>query len=117
MRHARCVACAHAAACYDREHKQIHSCARQPLCLADRMRLLRARVCVCRTQCSFLEYRGFKCVYRRYASLFFIVGVDNTEVRHPALRCLLRLPSRGGPNGGAAWLARGAGSVFAEATR
>lgn len=36
------------------------------------------RRCLSRTeyQCSFIEYRGFKVVYRRYASLFFIVGVD-----------------------------------------
>jgi len=34
------------------------------------------RKCLSRSelQCSFLEYRGFKVVYRRYASLFFIVG-------------------------------------------
>lgn len=25
-------------------------------------------------QCSFVEYRGYKVIYRRYASLFFIVG-------------------------------------------
>mmetsp|Transcript_10227 Transcript_10227/g.11693 ORF Transcript_10227/g.11693 Transcript_10227/m.11693 type:complete len:174 (-) Transcript_10227:360-881(-) len=25
-------------------------------------------------QCSFIEYRGYKVIYRRYASLFFIVG-------------------------------------------
>jgi AP-4 complex subunit sigma-1 len=30
-------------------------------------------------QCSFFEYREFKAVYRRYASLYFIVGVDNSE--------------------------------------
>lgn len=33
-------------------------------------------------QCSLLEHRGYKCIYRRYASLFFIVGTDtdsNTE--------------------------------------
>lgn len=24
--------------------------------------------------CSFLAYRGYKVIYRRYASLFFIVG-------------------------------------------
>ena len=30
-------------------------------------------------QCSFIEYRGYKVIYRRYASLFFIVGVDNDE--------------------------------------
>jgi AP-4 complex subunit sigma-1 len=27
-------------------------------------------------QCAFIEYREDKCVYRRYASLFFIVGVE-----------------------------------------
>ena len=26
-------------------------------------------------QCSFVEYRQYKIVYRRYASLFFIVGL------------------------------------------
>ena len=30
-------------------------------------------------QCSFLEYRGYKIIYRRYASLYFIVGVDDDE--------------------------------------
>jgi AP-4 complex subunit sigma-1 len=46
------------------------------------------RKCLSRSelQCSFLEYRGYKVIYRRYASLFFIVGtkpdtgeVENTE--------------------------------------
>ncbi len=39
------------------------------------------RKCLARTenQCSFLEYRNYKCIYRRYASLFFIVGVDQEE--------------------------------------
>jgi AP-4 complex subunit sigma-1 len=47
------------------------------------------RKCLSRSelQCSFLEYRGFKVIYRRYASLFFIVGTkpdvgtgeENTE--------------------------------------
>lgn len=34
------------------------------------------RKCLSRSelQCSFLEYRGHKVIYRRYASLFFIVG-------------------------------------------
>ena len=34
------------------------------------------RKCLSRSelQCSFVEYRGFKVIYRRYASLFFIVG-------------------------------------------
>mmetsp|Transcript_62441 Transcript_62441/g.167490 ORF Transcript_62441/g.167490 Transcript_62441/m.167490 type:complete len:102 (+) Transcript_62441:175-480(+) len=30
-------------------------------------------------QCSFLEYKGDKIIYRRYASLFFILGVDDEE--------------------------------------
>jgi len=39
------------------------------------------RKCLSRneTQCSFLEYQNHKIIYRRYASLFFIVGVDETE--------------------------------------
>ena len=39
------------------------------------------RKCLSRTetQCSFYEYRGYKVVYRRYASLFFIVGVSDGE--------------------------------------
>ena len=34
------------------------------------------RKCLSRSelQCSFLEYRGHKVIYRRYASLFFILG-------------------------------------------
>lgn len=32
-------------------------------------------------QCSFVEHRNYKVVYRRYASLFFLVGVDNDEVQ------------------------------------
>lgn len=34
------------------------------------------RKCLSRSelQCSFVEYRGYKVVYRRYASLFFIIG-------------------------------------------
>ncbi|XP_044980636.1 AP-1 complex subunit sigma-1-like isoform X4 [Hordeum vulgare subsp. vulgare] len=39
------------------------------------------RKCLARTdqQCSFVEHRNYKVVYRRYASLFFLVGVDNDE--------------------------------------
>eukprot|EP00484_Ammonia_sp_Unknown_P006325 CAMPEP_0197055832 /NCGR_PEP_ID=MMETSP1384-20130603/74026_1 /TAXON_ID=29189 /ORGANISM="Ammonia sp." /LENGTH=147 /DNA_ID=CAMNT_0042489561 /DNA_START=32 /DNA_END=475 /DNA_ORIENTATION=- len=38
------------------------------------------RKCLARGEheCSFIEYRGYKVVYRRYASLFFIVGVDSS---------------------------------------
>uniref|UniRef100_A0A7S2UUI5 AP complex subunit sigma n=1 Tax=Fibrocapsa japonica TaxID=94617 RepID=A0A7S2UUI5_9STRA len=39
------------------------------------------RKCLSRAeyQCSFLEYRGYRVIYRRYASLFFIVGVGADE--------------------------------------
>ncbi|XP_049934394.1 AP-4 complex subunit sigma isoform X2 [Nymphaea colorata] len=39
------------------------------------------RKCLTRTdqQCSFVEHRNYKIVYKRYASLFFMVGVDNDE--------------------------------------
>ncbi|KAI8466373.1 MAG: AP complex, mu/sigma subunit [Monoraphidium minutum] len=39
------------------------------------------RKCLARTdkQCSFFEHRAYKVVYRRYASLFFMVGVDAEE--------------------------------------
>lgn len=30
-------------------------------------------------QCNFVEHRDFRVVYRRYASLFFMVGVDEEE--------------------------------------
>ncbi|KAJ3436549.1 ap-4 complex subunit sigma-1 [Anaeramoeba flamelloides] len=30
-------------------------------------------------ECSFLEFRDLKVIYRRYASLFFLVGVDEEE--------------------------------------
>jgi hypothetical protein len=38
------------------------------------------RKCLARNekQCSFMEYRDIKLVYRRYASLYFIVGIDST---------------------------------------
>ena len=36
------------------------------------------RKCLSRqeNQCSFIEHRQYKVMYRRYASLFFILGVD-----------------------------------------
>lgn len=39
------------------------------------------RKCLARNekQCSFMEYRDMKLVYRRYASLYFIVGIDTLE--------------------------------------
>jgi AP-4 complex subunit sigma-1 len=48
-------------------------------------------------QCSYVEYRNYKCVYRRYASLFFIVGVSGEhnelsvlEFIHNLVECLDR---------------------------
>ena len=29
--------------------------------------------------CNILEYKDYKIIYRRYASLFFIVGIDNDD--------------------------------------
>ncbi|XP_020215513.1 AP-4 complex subunit sigma isoform X2 [Cajanus cajan] len=39
------------------------------------------RKCLARNEhkCSFVEHRNYKIVYRRYASLFFLVGVDDGE--------------------------------------
>lgn len=39
------------------------------------------RKCLSRTenQCSFLEHRQYKAIYRRYASLYFIIGLDDHE--------------------------------------
>ncbi|KAN0000348.1 hypothetical protein ACTFIZ_000795 [Dictyostelium cf. discoideum] len=39
------------------------------------------RKCLSRTeiQCSFVEYKDYKVIYRKYATLFFIVAVDTTE--------------------------------------
>nr|XP_021509861.1 AP-4 complex subunit sigma-1 isoform X1 [Meriones unguiculatus]XP_021509862.1 AP-4 complex subunit sigma-1 isoform X1 [Meriones unguiculatus]XP_021509863.1 AP-4 complex subunit sigma-1 isoform X1 [Meriones unguiculatus] len=30
-------------------------------------------------QCSFIEYKDFKLIYRQYAALFIVVGVNETE--------------------------------------
>eukprot|EP01137_Pigoraptor_chileana_P016655 Opistho-2@73659 len=39
------------------------------------------RKCLARNenQCSFMEFKNMKVVYRRYASLFFIIGIDHGE--------------------------------------
>lgn len=39
------------------------------------------RKCLTRNdaQCPFFEFKNFKVVYKRYASLFFIIGVDSDE--------------------------------------
>ena len=41
-------------------------------------------------QCSFMEYKNYKVVYRRYASLYFIIGIDNSEVSFLLCSCKLR---------------------------
>ncbi|XP_072123355.1 AP-4 complex subunit sigma-1 isoform X2 [Mobula birostris] len=37
--------------------------------------------CLSRTkdQCSFVEYKDFKLVYRQYAALFVVIGIDDSE--------------------------------------
>ncbi|KAI4997473.1 hypothetical protein ZWY2020_052815 [Hordeum vulgare] len=40
-------------------------------------------------KCSFVEHRNYKVVYRRYASLFFFVGVDNDEASDRFCTCML----------------------------
>ncbi|KAM5129230.1 LOW QUALITY PROTEIN: AP-4 complex subunit sigma-1 [Mantella aurantiaca] len=39
------------------------------------------KLCLSRSkdQCSFIEYKDFKLVYRQYAALFIVVGVDESE--------------------------------------
>lgn len=31
-------------------------------------------------QCSFVEYKDFKLVYRQYAALYIVVGITDSEV-------------------------------------
>lgn len=64
------------AQCWLRERAGVcQRCPRTRLCPACRM-----------LQCSFFEHRAYKIVYRRYASLFFMVGVDDDEVRGAGAR-------------------------------
>ena len=44
------------------------------------------RKCLSRTenQCSFLEHHQYKVIYRRYASLYFIVGLEEEDVNELA---------------------------------
>ncbi|XP_056402009.1 AP-4 complex subunit sigma-1 isoform X2 [Hyla sarda] len=39
------------------------------------------RLCLSRPkdQCSFVEYKDFKLVYRQYAALFIVIGIDESE--------------------------------------
>jgi AP-4 complex subunit sigma-1 len=48
-------------------------------------------------QCSIVEHRGMKVIYRRYASLFFIVGVDEHENElavHEFIHCIVETLDR-----------------------
>lgn len=50
----------------------------------DERRVMEAEIvrkCLTRAdkQCNFIDHRNFRVVYRRYASLFFLVGVDADE--------------------------------------
>ena len=57
------------------------------------------RKCLSRSelQCSFIEYRGFKVIYRRYASLFFIVGTKaDFDVRKSSSTVALSTTATGG---------------------
>ncbi|XP_068109978.1 AP-4 complex subunit sigma-1 isoform X2 [Hyperolius riggenbachi] len=40
------------------------------------------KLCLSRSkdQCSFIEYKDFKLVYRQYAALFIVVGIDESEI-------------------------------------
>lgn len=44
------------------------------------------RKCLSRTenQCSFLEHHQYKVIYRRYASLYFIIGIEEEDVNELA---------------------------------
>ncbi|XP_051833264.1 AP-4 complex subunit sigma-1 isoform X2 [Antechinus flavipes] len=39
------------------------------------------KTCLSRSkeQCSFIEYKDFKLIYRQYAALFIVVGINETE--------------------------------------
>lgn len=57
------------------------------------------RKCLTRSdkQCSIVEHRGMKVIYRRYASLFFIVGVDEHENElavHEFIHCVVETLDR-----------------------
>lgn len=39
------------------------------------------------SQCSFVEYKDFKLIYRQYAALYIVVGVTDSEVRSSSTVC------------------------------
>lgn len=46
-------------------------------------------------QCSFVDYKDFKLVYRQYAALFIVVAVTEDEVSHPQGSKVIRNTMRG----------------------
>jgi Clathrin adaptor complex small chain len=50
-----------------------------------------AQMHLLRMQANFIQYHGYTIVYRRYASLFFIVGIDKHQV-HLRGSMVLALP-------------------------
>lgn len=57
------------------------------------------RKCLARSdkQCNIVEHRNYKVIYRRYASLFFIVGVDEHENElaiHEFIHCVVETLDR-----------------------
>eukprot|EP00029_Vermamoeba_vermiformis_P012097 TRINITY_DN690_c0_g1_i1.p1 TRINITY_DN690_c0_g1~~TRINITY_DN690_c0_g1_i1.p1 ORF type:complete len:158 (-),score=39.18 TRINITY_DN690_c0_g1_i1:139-612(-) len=38
--------------------------------------------------CNFIEYKNFKLIYRRYASLYFVIGVDESDNELAALETI-----------------------------
>ena len=57
------------------------------------------RKCLARSdeQCNIVEHRNYKVIYRRYASLFFIVGVDEHENElavHEFIHCIVETLDR-----------------------
>ena len=76
--------------CLTRAEKQVKLCL--SLALAQRLTQFALQVKSHVLQCSFVEHRVYKVIYRRYASLFFLVGVDGDEVRIMAY--IWSLPSK-----------------------
>lgn len=52
-----------------------------PMKAANRSRLGGASLELLCFQCSFVEYKDFKLVFRQYAALFIVVGISDGEVR------------------------------------
>ena len=77
--------------CLSRKKDQVTSCLSTclPVCLwPTPVAWVKTKTVVCSFnwagvcwQCSFVEYKDFKLVYRQYAALYIVVGVTDSEVR------------------------------------